>query len=334
MKNISKYSIFYVVIFFSLILSACGPSSQNSGKVAIDEDGTKHISGNITISGAWALYPLANIWAEEFIKIHPEVRINISAGGAGKGFADALSQAVDLGMFSREIKDEEKAQGVWWVSVTKDAVLPTINVNNPVLQQIKTRGLTQEEFRKIFITREITNWGEVTNGATSEKIGLYTRSDAAGAAATWAEYLGAKGQEELQGIGVYGDPGLADAVKKDKNSIGYNNVIYAYDLQSGNKYSGIEVIPIDVNGDGKISDNENFYDDLKGVIKAIGDGRYPSPPARELYFISKGKPTNQAAVEFLKWILTEGQQFIDEAGYIRLPKETINRELAKLDVAM
>ena len=59
------------------------------------------------MSGAFALYPLANKWAEEFTKIHPDVRFNISAGGAGKGMADALAAAVDLGMLSREIKKEE-----------------------------------------------------------------------------------------------------------------------------------------------------------------------------------------------------------------------------------
>ena len=47
------------------------------------------------MSGAFALYPLANKWAEEFQKIHPDVRFNISAGGAGKGMADALARAVD-----------------------------------------------------------------------------------------------------------------------------------------------------------------------------------------------------------------------------------------------
>ncbi len=43
---------------------------------------------------------------------------------------------------------------------------------------------------------------------------MYTRSDAAGAAETWAKYFGKK-QEDIQGVAVFGDPGLALAVKKD-----------------------------------------------------------------------------------------------------------------------
>jgi phosphate transport system substrate-binding protein len=65
------------------------------------------MEGTISLSGAFALYPLANKWAEEFKKTYPDVRFNISAGGAGKGVADALGQAVDLGMVSREVKEEE-----------------------------------------------------------------------------------------------------------------------------------------------------------------------------------------------------------------------------------
>ncbi|HEY8402662.1 MAG TPA: phosphate ABC transporter substrate-binding protein, partial [Cytophagaceae bacterium] len=143
-------------------------------------------------------------------------------------------------------------------------------------------------------------------------------------------YMGGKGQEALKGIGVFGDPGLAEAVKKDKLGIGFNNVIYVYDLASRKKFDGIEVIPIDINGNDKIDEEEKFYDNLEAITTAIGDGRYPSPPARELYFISKGKPENQAVLKFLEWVLVDGQKFIDQAGYIKLPQESINNELNKL----
>lgn len=288
------------------------------------------LKGRISISGAFALYPLANVWAEEFNKLHPEVRINISAGGAGKGMADALSGAVDLGMFSREITAAEVEKGAWGVAVTRDAVLPTINVNNSQLAVIKEKGLTQEAFRKIFITEEIKTWGEALGNNSQDKIGVYTRSDAAGAAAVWAEYLGASGQEELKGVGVFGDPGLADAVKKDKNGIGFNNVIYVFDLETGKKYPGLEVIPIDTNEDGVINEDEKVYDHIDQIISAIGSGKYPSPPARDLYFVSKGRPQNPVAIAFLHWVLTEGQKFVNDAGYIRLPEEKISKELLKL----
>jgi phosphate transport system substrate-binding protein len=322
-RNFSTPAVL-LILSFGIFSCSENPKGTNetSGK----------IEGTVSISGAFALYPIANIWAEEFTKLHPDVKFNISAGGAGKGVADALAQTVDLGMLSRDLKEEEKAKGGWIIAVTKDAVLPTISSNNPYIDILKEKGLTKELFRKIFITGEIKTWGEaIAENSKKETINVFTRSDAAGAAETWAKYLGAKGQEEIKGIGVFGDPGVAEAVKKDPTAIGFNNVIYVYDIKTKSKYEGIDVVPIDINGDGKIEDTEKFYDDIDQITSAIADGRYPSPPARELYFISKGKPTNIATVEFLKWVLSDGQKFIDAAGYIKLPAEKITTEVQRLN---
>ena len=315
---------FLIVTLASVLSFGCSKKNKTG------ESSTRGIEGTISLSGAFALYPLANKWAEEFRKTYPGVRFNISAGGAGKGMADALAQAVDLGMLSREIKDEEVAKGAWYLSVTKDAVVPTINTSNSVLKELKQKGLSREEFRKIFITGEIKTWGQAVNTGIKENIVVYSRSDAAGAAATWAKYVGGKEQDELNGIGVFGDPGLAEAVKNDPNGIGYNNLIFVYDMEKKTKYSGIEVPPIDVNGDDLLSNDERFYDSLNLLVDAISDGRFPSPPARELYFVSKGKPQSEIVKTFLRWVLTEGQQYVGETGYIKLPESKVNSELTKL----
>ena len=145
----------------------------------------------------------------------------------------------------------------------------------------------------------------------------------------WGKYLG-KNQESLNGVGVFGDPGMADAIKNNKNAIGYNNVIYIYDINSRKKYDGIEVIPIDLNENGKIDKNENVYATLDDVMKAIKKNVYPSPPARDLYFVSKGKPERKVVTEFLKWILENGQKYVKEAGYVRFSNKKIKAELEKL----
>ena len=49
---------------------------------------------------------------------------------------------------------------------------------------------------------------------------------------------------------------------------------------------------------------------------AIAAGVYPSPPARDLYFVVKGKPGRPVLAEFLEWVLTEGQRYVAEMGYI------------------
>lgn len=283
----------------------------------------------MSFSGAFALYPMAIKWSQEYKNSNPDVRFNISAGGAGKGITDALEETVDLGMFSREIMQAEKDKGVWWVAVCKDAVLPTISSNNKYLSELKKRGITRDEFKAIYIDGTIESWGALLNTSTSQKIVTYTRSDASGAAATWAKWLGGR-QEDLKGVGLHGDPALAQAVSKDDHAIGYNNTIYVYDIKTGEKRKGIDVIPVDLNANGKVDPEEKLYENFDTILKAISDGRYPSPPARDLYFVANGKPEKQATKDFLKWVLTKGRKFVKEAGYVPLTQEKINSNLNKI----
>jgi phosphate transport system substrate-binding protein len=268
-------------------------------------------------------------WAEEFQKLYPKVKIDISAGGAGKGMVDCLAKLVDIGMVSRDIYPEELNKGAWALSVTKDAVVSTINAHNPAIKELRAKGVTKEAFEGIFVTGNIKTWGAAVNSNASEAINVYTRSDACGAGETWAKYLGKK-QEDLTGIGVYGDPGVAEAVKKDSLGIGYNNINYAYDAKNKGPVEGILVIPIDLNADGRIEGKEDFYANLDTVTAAIVDGQYPSPPARELFFVSNGRPEKKEVREFLRWVLTDGQKFVPATGYIKITGEQIEAGLKKL----
>jgi phosphate transport system substrate-binding protein len=316
--------IMFMMGFCLIILSSGCNNSPEGGRNKKGE-----LKGTISISGAFALYPMGVKWAEEFQKINPLVKIDISAGGAGKGMTDVLSGMVNLAMLSREINQSEIDQGAWFLAVTKDAVLPTINNQNPVLDELLKKGLTKEMFQEIYLSGNTFTWGEFLDSPDQDKINVYTRSDACGAAEMWGKYLG-KNQESLKGVGVFGDPGIADAVKNDKYGIGFNNVIYAFDIKSRKKYEGMEVIPIDLNGNRLIDAEEDFYGSLDTIMRAIQTNKYPSPPARDLYLVSKGKPTNPVVLAFLEWILTDGQQYVHEGGYVQLPDEKINNEKLKL----
>jgi len=287
------------------------------------------LEGTISISGAFALYPITVKWASEFKKLHPKVVFNISAGGAGKGITDALSGLVDIGLASRDIDPSEVKKGAYTVYVTKDAVVPTFNTGNPNAAALLAKGVKKDQFASVFVTASIKNWKQL-GGKASVPIHVYTRSDAAGAGETWAKYLGKK-QEDLLGVGVYGDPGLAQAVKKDPTAIGYNNLEYLYDLKTRKQVEGVHVLPIDVNGNGKIDASESFYNTIDEFTAAIADGRYPSPPARNLGFLFKGKPRKKELVAFVKYVLTAGQQYVGESGYIPLSKTKLQEELKKVE---
>lgn len=287
------------------------------------------LEGNISLSGAWALYPMALKWAEEFKKIHPKVRIDVQAGGAGKGVVDALAGAVDFGMVSRAIHPVEVEKGAFAVAVCKDAVVPTASKKNPFLSQIVKSGMKKETFGAIWITEAAKTWGDVLGTGDKAPLHVYTRSDACGAAETWADFLG-KRQEDLKGIGVYGDPGLAEAVRRDPLGLGYNNINYAYDTKTKKPIQGIVILPVDLNGNGRIDEEENFYQNRDAITKAIAKGAYPSPPARDLYLVTKGNPEKKILVEFIKWVLGDGQQYVSETGYIALSPEKLAEGLQKI----
>jgi phosphate transport system substrate-binding protein len=295
--------------------------------------GGKGAAKTVKVSGAYALYPMMTKWVEEYKKVRPDVTIEVSGGGAGKGMADTLAGVVDLGMVSREIKPAEAARGAVYVSVTKDAVVPTINARNPVLARVKARGVTREEFVKIFVTREIKTWGELVGDPTvRDPVKVYTRADSCGAAETWAKYLGDYTQEDLTraaDAGIMNDPDLAAAVENDVFAIGYNNINFAYDIKTGENVAGVAVAPIDLDANGRVDAAENFYAHQAELLEAIASGAYPSPPARDLNVVARGAFEGEAAA-FVKWILSDGQQYVPESGYIPLPPQKIAAELEKL----
>jgi len=290
------------IVLLTMLILVLVLLSTSCDTAAAESRNNQELNGTITVSGAWALYPMMIHWAEEYQKIHPNVQFDISAGGAGKGMSDAVSGAVDIGMISREIYPDEVEQGAFWVAVAKDAVFLTVNVDNPVLDDLYLKGISREILVGIYITGEITTWGQVVSRPDiTDPIHIFTRSDACGAASTWAEYLGGT-QEDLLGIGVYGDPGVLDAVIKDPLGIGFNNLNYAFDFNTGLPTQGAGVVPLDINANGFV-DPEEKYATKAEAVTAVSLNYYPSPPARELNLVTKGHPDGITQA-FITWILT------------------------------
>ncbi len=314
MRRKSTYYYLILLLIYQLVVS-CGGKRESGA------------NGTIKISGAWALYPMMVQWAQAYQKQQPEIRIDISAGGAGKGMADVLAGLADIGMVSREIRAEETARGAAFIPVVKDAVFPVMNRSNPAYAEIQRKGMTRSRFVDLWISGKNMTWGDLAATPESKPVVPYTRSDACGAAETWAKYLGGQ-QEDLQGTAVYGDPGIAEAVRKDLFGIGYNNLGYAFDLQSGRVVQGLAVIPIDVNENGVIDAMEEI-DSKEKAVRAILAEIYPSPPARNLY-LAAHRAFPPAADAFVRWILTDGQALVDPAGYVKLSPEQVQAALAGL----
>ncbi len=145
------------VVCLALLLAAVLPMGQAA---------PSELQGTVRVSGAWALYPMMVTWAEEFHKANPGVRVDVSAGGAGKGAADVLGGLVDIGMISRDVHPDEVKRGGWWIPVVKDAVVPVINASNPVARELQARGLPRDVFKTCWIENRNITWGQVMREAS------------------------------------------------------------------------------------------------------------------------------------------------------------------------
>ena len=317
MKNLFCFLV--VGLLAALIVTACDQ--------VISPGNGEPLKGNISISGAFALYPLMTRWAEEYQTLNPAVRFEIESGGAGKGMKDILVKKVDIGMVSREITPDEESQGAYPIAVAKDAVFPMVNAQNPVLSDLLSHGMSRETLVKIFISGEVKTWGQVVgNPDVIDNIHVYTRTETCGAAETWGLYLGG-GQSDLLGDGRFGDSGVIRALTNDPLGIGYSNQIYAYGLGDVPP-TGTLILPIDLNNN-KQADPEEILDTRQKATAAVASGLYPAPPSRFLYLVTNGKPESIVQA-FLEWILSDGQDHIDALGYVRLSDEQLNIALEKI----
>ncbi|MDD4680495.1 MAG: substrate-binding domain-containing protein [Clostridia bacterium] len=315
-----KILIILLVLCF-LAASFAGCSEKNSEPTPT----------TIRISGAWALYPMMLVWADEYMKIAP-VEIEVSGGGAGKGMTDVLSNQVDIGMVSRPIKQEELDQGAFYIAATKDTVLGVIHENNPVYEDICEKGLSKENLRKIFM-RELTHWGDLFGKELpDDAIVVYGRSDSSGAASVWADYLGQYTEADLQNhsdSNVSGDQAIAAGVQSDKNAISFTNLNYIFNASTGGYVENLRPVPIDLNDNNLIDDTENFYSDKSSFLKNVAAGIYPAPPTRKEYLVGNGV-FKGPVLDFIHWILSDGQNILEENGYIKLTDEERNREVLVL----
>jgi len=322
-KTQKKMKAIIVVLILSTIgivsLSGCTSQKENT----------------IKVSGAYSLYPMMVIWAQEYQTLHPDIRIDVSSGGAGKGMADALAGSVDLGMVSRNIAAAEISQGIVYVSVAEDAVLGTINTDNPVLDKILEHGLTKQELREIFMNYSIPTWGQLVGDVNNtDSIKVYSRSDPCGAAETWVKYLGDYKQDDIPTIEeitkVKGDDSMSKAIASDSLGIGYSNVNYIYSNTTKTPKEGIVVIPLDLNENGTIDPEENFYGSRDDVVNAEINNTLPSPPSRLVYLVTLNNFTG-ITKDFVRWILTDGQQYCFNSGYGAVPSDILDDQLQILE---
>ncbi|WP_089785142.1 PstS family phosphate ABC transporter substrate-binding protein [Natronobacterium haloterrestre] len=280
----------------------------------------------VRISGGVGPLPMVEVWADMY-EDRSDASFDISGGGTGVGVSDVLNGQVDIAMMGREPEPEEIDQGLFAVPMLIDTVVATVNVDNPVLEALQEDGLTREQLEAVF-TKEITNWGDLVDADVDEEITVYGRSDASAAYKQWGDFLagddGAYTESELEELADAnhnGDQPVAEAVGSNENAISLNNINYVYDLSSGELEGDIRPVPLDRDGEG-LSEEEDFYETRDEFLAAVEAGEYPAPPAREMFLASDG-PFEDEAYDFVEWVLTDGQEYVRENGYVPLEDERL-----------
>jgi phosphate transport system substrate-binding protein len=320
---------FLIPLLCLAVISDCNSCKSKKTSENQPEPPKAEVSGSFTISGAFALYPITRKWADEFMKIHPGVKIGISTTGTGQGITDLKDKKIQLAMISRPISPDEKEAGIWVIPVAKDGVAPIVNQKNPYLSRIMRQGLSPDEFQKVFTGDKPLTWAELLDTTGTEKAIPYSRADESGAADMFAAFFFKKAAD-MKGIKVTGDYEMIKSIQQNPLGIGFCNFSFAFDIKSGERIENIQVIPFDLDYDNKIERKEIPFKNLEVAHRSVWLGLYPETLCRELLFGSNGKPTDPAIVEFLKFVLAEGQENVKEMGlctlndvYVRYAQECL-----------
>ena len=116
-------------------------------------DGGK-VSGKITVAGSSSVTPVMEKLAEAYKAINSNVEIEVQQSDSTTGVTSAIEGICDIGMASRELKDEETSQGVTATVIAMDGIAIIVNKENPV------SALTTQQVKDIY-TGTVTDWSEV-----------------------------------------------------------------------------------------------------------------------------------------------------------------------------
>ena len=275
--------------------------------IAISFIDRKHDRKIINVTGTRFFYPLVEKWAAEFKKENPDIDIIVRFG---------LPNA-DISMTGTPVDREDPDKGRYAV-VSRFAVVPIINEQNPAWGELQRRGLSKNDFEKIYFRGDGQQNSFALNSGINVPIRVYTRG--ACASATFSRHFGRQ-INDLANLDtkIADDDVLLKNVLNDSLGVAYNNLGFVYDLQTRRQKPGIRVVPVDLNDNGRIDSDEDFYGNLDQLIDKLETAHIDLPPVGKMVFIYKeDKPEVKA---FVSWVQTKGQQYNHSVGFLNSQQE-------------
>jgi phosphate transport system substrate-binding protein len=255
-------------------------------------------AGSITVKGSDTLVILAQKWAEVYMGAHPDVKIQVTGGGTGTGFAALQNQTTDLCDASRKVKATEIANCIkafgkrpTEYKVAIDGLSVYVNADNPV------KELSVDQIKDIF-TGKVKNWKDV--GGPDAPITVYSRENSSGTYEFFKEHV-LKGADFVSSAQTMpGTAAVLQAVAKDKGGIGYGGAAYG----AGAKHLAVKA------DDGSAA--------VEPTEENVVGQKYPI--WRYLFIYVNPALDKGEVAAYLNWIRgDEGQKVVKDIGYFPLP---------------
>ena len=238
MKKITRRSFLTVcgAVAAAAALTACGgsassaaASSTSAAAGSIASSTAAALSGNVATGGSTSMKNVIAALTEGFAEVEPGVTVSYDPTGSGAGITGATDKTLDIGLSSRALKDDEKAD-VEGTTIALDGI--AIIVNNAS----KVEDLTVDQLKQMF-TGEITNWSEV--GGDDGEIVLIGREAGSGTRDGFESIVDVKDSckyaQELTATGA-----VISAVEANPLAVGYASLSAVGDTVAMVTVEGVE----------------------------------------------------------------------------------------------
>jgi phosphate transport system substrate-binding protein len=298
----------FVALFLLLVAVA---RAQSSGEKTVDRKDTSQASSKIVVvTGNRFSYKLVQKWIDEYNKIAPNAQIIIeSRGTTDPAKIDILAEVY--------IPEQALSKKREYVNIGRYAILLVATSNSAFANHFVEKGLNEELIKQVFFNDIFADKDAQQN--IDVPYSIYTRQQRAGVPFVFAKYFGYQ-QKDIKGTTIAGaDEHLLKALLRDPNGVTYLPLPLIYDQQTRRPSEGLIVLPVDLNGNRKVQDDEKFYGDLDSVIERLEKtdaDEVKNLPVEYLHLSVDKETASPEAIDFLKWVNDNGQAYLHEFGYL------------------
>mgnify|MGYP002510015998 FL=1 len=209
-KNQKRIGLVMAAAIFCLNLAGCGQTPAGSSGTGNNSESAK-LTGTVATDGSTSMEKVIGALGEAFENQNDGVTFTYNPTGSGSGIQAVQEGRCDIGLSSRNLKDEEAANGLEATILAYDGIAVIVNPENPVVD------LDVETIAKLY-TGEITNWKDV--GGNDAPVVLIGREAGSGTRDGFESITGTKEQcQYRQELTSTGD--VITAVAQNPDAIGY-----------------------------------------------------------------------------------------------------------------